>query len=244
LGEADGDGGTTYRDPRNRSLNKTLLGFHRTHALTSNGTWTLPFGPNQKLLNNVPGWAARVVAGWQLGGILTLSSGSPMSVSTGLNLIHNSSSGSTPNIVGAFPKSAGQVTMTGALPNYFADLKQIEDPSRAGVTTLQAVQNQFSNKAITDANGNLLLANPAPGTLGTLGMNTLEGPGNVGLDMNLSKRVRITETKNIELRVNAINILNTPNWNNPETSINSNNFGQITGASGSREFTTTLRFNF
>ena len=134
--------------------------------------------------------------------------------------------------------------MTGALPNYFADLRQIEDPSRASVTTLQAVQNQFSNKAITDANGNLLLVNPAPGTLGTLGMNTLEGPGDIGLDLNMTKQVRISETKNIEFRVNAINILNTPNWNNPETSINSNNFGLSTSKTDNRAFKGQLRLTF
>src|SRR5436309_9293459 len=38
-GENDGDATIDYRDPKNRSLNKTLLGFHRTHAFSTNGTY-------------------------------------------------------------------------------------------------------------------------------------------------------------------------------------------------------------
>jgi hypothetical protein len=43
LGESDGDGDIAYRDPNNRSASKQLLGFHRTHAITNNGTYDLPF---------------------------------------------------------------------------------------------------------------------------------------------------------------------------------------------------------
>src|SRR6185295_5126609 len=44
-GESGGDGNLSYLDPRNRSLNKSLLGYHRTHDVRSNGTFELPLGP-------------------------------------------------------------------------------------------------------------------------------------------------------------------------------------------------------
>src|SRR5207253_10228813 len=47
-------------DPRNRQLNKSLLATHRTHDIRMNGTWQLPFGTGQALLNNAPGWVSRV----------------------------------------------------------------------------------------------------------------------------------------------------------------------------------------
>ena len=89
---------------------------------------------------------------------------------------------------------------------------------------------RFSNRAIADAQGNVILANPAPGQLGTLGQRWIEGPSHVGLDANLVKRVRIAENKEFEVRIDAINVLNTPRWQDPVTDINSPNFGRMTAA--------------
>lgn len=101
--------------------------------------------------------------------------------------------------------------------------------------------------AITDASGNILLVNPAAGTLGTLAPRYFEGPGSFRFDVNLVKRIRITEGKNLELRATALNVLNHPIWDNPPTAnrdINSVNFGKITNASGNRIVVIDLRFNF
>jgi len=127
---------------------------------------------------------------------------------------------------------------------YFDGLKQIVDPSFSGVTTLQGLQSQFGNRAITDAQDRLLLVNPQPGQVGTLGLKWIEGPGNISLDMNLSKKVKISETKEFELRVDAVNILNHPNFGNPNLNINSPSFGRITSATGARSFVMNSRINF
>src|SRR6185295_4494231 len=44
MGDGDTDAGGTYRDPSNRSIEKSLLGFDRKYQITSNGTYELPFG--------------------------------------------------------------------------------------------------------------------------------------------------------------------------------------------------------
>jgi hypothetical protein len=62
--------------------------------------------------------------------------------------------------------------------------------------------------------------------------------------MNLIKRVTVKEGKEVEVRVTAENVLNHPNWGNPEMSINSTDFGRITTATGSRTVATSLRLNF
>ena len=98
--------------------------------------------------------------------------------------------------------------------------------------------------------------NPAPGQVGSLGLMWIEGPARLGLDVNLIKRVRITETKEFEFRVDTVNVLNHPNFgytdagsapNNPkliELNINSTSFGRITSAGGNRRFTVGARLNF
>ena len=96
---------------------------------------------------------------------------------------------------------------------------QILDPARANVSTLNALQGSFSNRAITDAQGNPLLVNPAPGKVGTLGLRWVEGPSLVNFDMNLIKRVRITETREFEFRMDALNVLNSPQFANPNVNI-------------------------
>ena len=128
---------------------------------------------------------------------------------------------------------------------YFSGLQQIADPAGVGVTVLQSTNSSFSNKAITDSQGNLLLVNPAPGQNGTLGLKWIEGPAYLGFDTNLIKRVRITETKEFEFRMDVVNVLNRPNFAPPaDLSINSTSFGRITTASGTRRFTIAARLNF
>ena len=150
----------------------------------------------------------------------------------------------TLNTVGNFPKDTGQVTKVSNGVIYFPGIKQIPDPSFGGVTALNALNGAFSNKAIADSNGQPLLVNPVPGQNGNLGLKWIEGPATVGLDMNLIKRVRLTETKELEFRMDAVNVLNHPIFDNPETNINSLSFGRITKAFGNRRFNIGARLNF
>ena len=131
-------------------------------------------------------------------------------------------------------------------------------PAQAANPALAAqnLQTVFSNQVITDSNGNIILASPAPGTVGTLGRTWIEGPGHIKLDVNLVKRIRIDEFKNVEIRMDVIDIMNTPYWNNPTVDINNTNFGRMDAAdvttgvsnadnrSANRKFTFTARFNF
>jgi len=237
-----GDDGT-YLNPRNRALNKQLLSFHRTHDFRVNGVMELPFGPGKRLLGNAPSWLSRFVERWQLAGIFSLASGAPLTVSAPVSTI-TQSTGNTPTIWGDFPKTIGNVTKVVNGVIYFDGLQQVTDPAISSVTPSQSLQGQFSNKAIADSQGRILLANPSPGELGTLGLKWIEGPGNIGLDMNLAKKVKISESKEFELRVDAVNVLNHPNFGNPNVNINSVNFGRITTATGSRSFVINSRLNF
>jgi hypothetical protein len=167
-----------------------------------------------------------------------------LTIGAPISTITQSTAVTTPNIVGDFPKSMGEITKVSNGVTYFPDIQQINDPSGTSVSALNGLSGAFNNKAITDSQGRLLLVNPAPGTLGTLGLKWIEGPATLGLDVNLIKRVRLTETKEFEFRVDAVNVLNHPNFAEPVVNINSTSFGRITSATGNRRFVMNLRVNF
>jgi hypothetical protein len=231
LGSYDGEDSSldsNFRTLRNRSLDKKLLGYHRAHIVRTNGIYELPFGPGKLIGRNSSGILGKVIGGFQTGFIFNVFSGPPLSF--GAVNAFNSAGGATPVIVGKQP--SGGVTMTGNGPVYFTGLQQVVDPYVSSITTLQGLQARSTMKAIADSSGKLLLVNPSPGQFGTLGLTSITGPGAFRLDVNLLKKIRVTERIELTLRADAINLTNTPNWGNPSLDINSTNFGRITGTSG------------
>jgi hypothetical protein len=73
----------------------------------------------------------------------------------------------------------------------------------------------------------------APPTLefGDVGRNTLRGPATRQLDMSLFKNFPFNEGKrNVQLRAEAFNVANTPQFNNPNSTIGAPGVGTITSA--------------
>lgn len=68
----------------------------------------------------------------------------------------------------------------------------------------------------------------AQGRQGTLGRNVLRGFGLKQLDLSARRRFRITETFSLDLRADAFNLTNTPNFGNPTGVMTSANFGRST----------------
>jgi hypothetical protein len=113
------------------------------------------------------------------------------------------------------------------------------------VTSLQGLSGQCTIDAVADASGNLVLQNPAPGTRGTLGHRVMEGPGQWRFDANLQKSFQIGESKTLQFRMDARNILNHPELNAPTLAITNANFGTINGKSNlRRQFQAQLRLTF
>ena len=69
---------------------------------------------------------------------------------------------------------------------------------------------------------------PAPFTFGNSGRTFGSGPGFIGLDASLLKDLQISERVVTQFRVEALNLLNHPNFANPDTREGSPTFGQIT----------------
>jgi hypothetical protein len=69
--------------------------------------------------------------------------------------------------------------------------------------------------------------------------------GSWRFDANLSKTFRVAESKSLQVRVDAQNVLNHPQPSNPSLSITGAGvFGQITNKTGGRLFQGQLRFTF
>jgi hypothetical protein len=145
----------------------------------------------------------------------------------------------------AFPKSAGKVKVGDGVITYLDGYRRVPEPTANYYGSNPDGLQRFANLwQIVDSSGNVVLVNPKPGTTGNLSNNWLEGPGQLSLDVALSKAVRIREGTTFTIRMDAINVLNTPQWGNPNLNINDVNFGRITTASGARTFTLNARVDF
>ena len=75
-----------------------------------------------------------------------------------------------------------------------------------------------------DAQGRLInylnraaFASPAPGTVGTSLRNGFVGPSYWnGVNLALRRLISLTGTQNLELRIEAFNLLNSFSWGNPD----------------------------
>jgi len=66
------------------------------------------------------------------------------------------------------------------------------------------------------------------GAFGNSGRNILRGPGYVNFDMNLARVFRIKDEMRLEIRADAFNVFNHPNFGLPNTNLNSPEAGRIT----------------
>jgi outer membrane receptor protein involved in Fe transport len=70
---------------------------------------------------------------------------------------------------------------------------------------------------------------PATGTQGTADRNSVRGPRTRTLDLSLFKTFELARAGAIELRIEAFNIFDTPQYSQPNNVVGDPNFGKITG---------------
>ncbi len=85
---------------------------------------------------------------------------------------------------------------------------------------------------------------PPPYQFGYLGRNTLVGPGLFNIDGTLTKRVSIREHYAFEIRAEAFNLFNTPNYNQVGRIINAPDFGQVDSQLPPRQIQLGAKFIF
>jgi len=210
-------------DYRNWTEDYWLNASHRSHVFTTNGNYTLPFGPRGLLLRDAPTGVRKAVEGWNLGWIMNLSSGAPMGL-TGINTLWT---GGTLEKVGPFDTKSGKAEWVWEdFDGYYfgKNYMRISDPQcetdrvapslrascRNSLKALAEIDRYDTNPAgqVVPVAGQIIFQNAEPGKHGNFRGNPLTGVGRFSLDMNMSKSVEFMEGKRIELRVDASNILN------------------------------------
>src|SRR5262249_25765769 len=190
LGTAGAFGlGPTYTNPLDRHADYSIQADTRVHDFRTNGTFSLPIGPNKLLFGKTSGTVARLIEGWQTGWIVNLNSGAPMNVTGNTSLYAIG----RPDLVGPFP-SDGSVTFNGTpggagvywKPGTFSTVK---DPQCSAIAT--SLQSLCTLNAIADAKtGQILLQNAQPGKYPTMGLGSIFGPGRWRFDANISKSAK------------------------------------------------------
>lgn len=85
---------------------------------------------------------------------------------------------------------------------------------------------------------------PVPGQNGSLGRNTFRGPRYMSLDMSLSRQISLSESRKLQFRIEAFNLLNTLNLYLPNADLSLANFGKSTQAFDPRTMQASIKFSF
>jgi hypothetical protein len=136
----------------------------------------------------------------------------------------------------AFDGKSGKVSWeeNAQFGSYFSGYNQDRDPQCTTASIVAtSLQSLCTLNALYDTSGKLVFRTPRPGELGNY-RDQIFGPGDWDLDMAISKRLRLTERMNLEVRVDGTNILNHPQPASPNLSIQGGGspFGTITSKSG------------
>jgi hypothetical protein len=85
---------------------------------------------------------------------------------------------------------------------------------------------------------------PLPYTFGNAGRNVIEGPGFAVVDVALYKNVPINDDDSAQLRIEAFNVLNRTNFNNPDTNFGTAAYGRISGSAPARQIQFGFKYLF
>jgi trimeric autotransporter adhesin len=209
-----GGSATVIQNPFDLPAERALSSFDQTHSFTGNWIYDLPFGDNRRFLNK--GWISHAIGGWQWSGGYTIASGLYF----------------TPRVSGATEDINRGVT--GSIR---ANVVAGQPSSLPNPTT-----KEFFNTAAFCVTGTTGCVGPT--VYGDAGRNIIEGPWQYTFNSAINKTITIRETRSLELRLSATNILNTPYFSGINTTVNSITFGQVTGVSNMRRITMLARFRF
>jgi hypothetical protein len=186
-------------------LDRGLSDYDRRHRLTITYLWTIP-GPRS-------GWMRYALGGWSLAGITTFQSGTPFTVANGFDRNNDAIAGDRPDIGNPnAPLNTRAITSTSCTTGY-------QNPDTGACVSPRDVHwvegIGFPNRS-------------------TVGRNTLHTGGTNNFDLNLTKAIPLGETKRLELRWEAFNAFNHPQFIQvPQMSV----FGAPAGQFLNRDFT-------
>ncbi|MDP9339899.1 MAG: Plug and carboxypeptidase regulatory-like domain-containing protein [Acidobacteriota bacterium] len=204
---------STFVDSYNPGRTRASSNFDVRHNFVASYVYNLPFFGGT-------GFAHTVLGGWQVSGITTIQSGTPITITNGTTFGDNAGVGNALG-AGSFPDLVGNAR----------DVTAADRAAGAGVTGPLF----YSPSAY---------AVPTGLTFGDSGRNTLNLPRRVNFDAGLFKRFQIKERAAFEFRWEMFNIFNHTQFNAIDTTLGSDSFLHATGAHAPRRMQFGLRFQF
>jgi hypothetical protein len=219
-----------FRDPGAERGNSD---FDVRHRLVVNSIYELPFGHGKKFFGQAGGFANQVVGGWQVANIVSVSSGNWYTVLDSNGNFANADGGA--GGVSQRPDRVGDPNKAGAVAG---------NPGCVAPSKIRTPTAWFNTCAFAD---------PALGSFGDVGRNTIESPGYTTWDFSAFKNFRTTERSNLEFRAEFFNVLNHTNFlfansgpqnGNNATILGTSQFGSLTAARTPRQIQFALKFSF
>jgi hypothetical protein len=215
IGSSSTGGVTSTTAPTNIhdfALDRGRSDFNRSQVLTVYDVWQIPVGKGRKWLSDAPRFLDAIAGGWSLSEIVSWMTGQPFSISSGILTANNLRSSRT-EIIGPVP---GFGFTSGVAGNV--------GPGWIPASALNPATGPFG---IPDA-----------GTYGNQGRNDFTGPAFFNIDMTLQKQFSLTERWKVQLRADAFNVFNHPNYRlaNPITAFTGTT---VTSAAGQTPETVT-----
>jgi len=224
-----------YLDNLNKHIDYNRASYDTTHFFNFNGIYELPFGKGKKFLSD-GGLLNQVVGGWQVGSIIQVTSGAPLSFLDARGTLNRAARANNQTAASNLSKDAikdliGFRNVNGSL--YFIDPAVISTTGRAA--------NGFGSTAFAGQT----FFNVLPGETGNLERLFINGPMFWNWDASILKNFNISEKgARFQIRVEAFNVTNSTRFNAPTLNINSTNFGKLTSAASPRILQFVGRFEF
>ena len=175
--------------------------FDVPHNLVISHIWELPFGRGKWLLKGSPGWVNALIGGYSLSGIITLRSGEPFTVRAGRD----------------YADIGDQNTLRPAL--LMCKLSNIYSNGSEG--KIQYLVSKTRADQLLGAPANVL------DPFAPIPRNSLRAPNLRIYDLSLLKRVTLREGLGLGFEVNAFNVLNRANFNEPVFTLTDARFGRV-----------------
>ncbi len=212
--------------------------FDVRHTFNLSALYDLPFGSGKK--HDLGSVGNAILGNWEIGTILNGRSGLPLEIGIVRPdvVIQCVAAGGC-----VVPTAAGSTTFatgyTAQLPTFSSVTPQPSNTVAALPPGFIAVVNTPGGGASRNvrrpdlvpgvnpylSNDRLILnpaafATPAPGTFGNVPRNFLRGPGFKQFDLVLNKRIKFSESKNLEFRTEIFNVFNHTNFDVPGSRLN------------------------
>jgi hypothetical protein len=227
-GAGSGSAGTAFSSPAYFKDNRATASYDRTNNIQFWGIYHLPFGKGQTLATQ--GIASALLGGFQLNGQLSHTSGAPFSVSPSNTTINSPGNTEYADLIapyhqiGGHNRTPGNTAVSGGQPWFdptsFAD--PVEPAYTAGQSPATIVVPHFGNTH----------------------RNEFRGPGYTGINASAFRGFHIYRESEFQVRVEAFNLLNHPQFSDPNATVGGGTFGYITSFGNSRTMQFSGRFNF